>query len=57
MKTVSQASPAKELKMKAMVEVAASDDEDTCLGPVFKRKKKTAPQPIEHSASDGRAPS
>jgi len=31
MKVASHSSPAKELKMKAMVEVAASDDEDTLI--------------------------
>jgi len=54
MKVVSHSSPGKELKMKAVV---ASNDEDTCLGLVFKRRRKTAPQPTKHSASDGRAPS
>jgi len=43
MKAASHSSPAKEMKMKAMVEVAASDDEDTCSEPVFKRRRKTSP--------------
>ena len=34
-KTVSQASPAKDLKLKAVVEVAPSYVEDMCSGPVF----------------------
>jgi len=57
MKVVFQASPAKDLKLKEVVEVAPSDDEDTCSRPVFKRRRKAAPAPIEHSASDGWASS
>jgi len=57
MKVASHSSPAKELKMKAVLKVDASDEEDTCSGPILKRRRKTAPQPTEHSASDGRAPS
>ena len=53
MKAYSQASPAKELKIEAVVEVAISDDEGTCSGPVFKRRQKAAPAPTEHSTSDG----
>jgi len=43
MKAVLHSSPAKELKIKVMVAMAASDEEDTCSGPVFKRRSKTAP--------------
>jgi len=39
MKATSHSSPAKELKMKAVVEVAVSDDEDMCSGSVFKRRR------------------
>jgi len=38
MKVAYQDFPAKDLKLKAVVEVAPSDDEDTCSGPVFKRR-------------------
>jgi len=57
MKVVAQASPAKDLKLKAVAEVAPSDDEETYSGPVFKRRRKATTKPVEHSASDGRTPS
>jgi len=43
MKAASPSFPAKELKMKALVAMDASDDEDRCLGPIFKRRRKTTP--------------
>jgi len=43
--------------MKAVVEVTASDDEDSYSRPVFKKRRKTTPEPTEHLASDGRVPS
>jgi len=40
-----------------VVEVAPSEDEDTCFGPVFKRRRRSTPKPSEHSVSDGRGTS
>ena len=57
LKATAQASPAKDLKLKAVVQVAPLDDEDTCSGPVFKRRRKAAPAPTEQSTSNGRSPS
>ena len=57
MKTTAQASPTKDLKLKVVVEVVPSYDEETFYGSVFKRRRKSATEPAEHSASDGRAPS
>jgi len=39
MKATAQASPAKDLKLKAVAEVVPSDDEETYSGPIFKRRR------------------
>jgi len=57
LKAAAQAPPVEDLKLKAVAEVAFSDDEDTCSGTVFKQKRKAGPAPTEHSISDARAPS
>jgi len=57
MKAVAQASFAKDLKLKTVVEVVPSDDEETYYGFVFKRRRNVAVKPAEHSTLDGRAPS
>ena len=54
MKAAAQASPSKDLKLKDVVEVAPSDDEETYSGLVFKRRRKAT---AKHFASNGRAPS
>jgi len=56
-KAAAQASPAKDLKLKAVAEVVPSNNEETYSGFVFKRRRKIVAEPAEHSASDGRAPS
>jgi len=53
MKATVQASPTKDLKLKVVVEVVPSDDEESYSGLVFKRRRKVATEPVEHSASDG----
>ncbi|KAK7364532.1 hypothetical protein VNO80_13269 [Phaseolus coccineus] len=57
LKDTAQVPPTEDLKLNEMVEVAPSDDEDTCSGPLFKRRRKVVSVPTEHSAADGRAPS
>jgi len=57
MKAAAQASPSKDLKLKALAKVAPSDDEETYSGLVFKRRRKDTAEHVEHSASDGRVPS
>jgi len=59
MKETAQACPIGDLKLKAVVKAtpAPTDGEDTCSGLVFKRRRKAATEPSEHSVSDGCAPS
>ena len=40
-----------------VIEVVPSEDEDTCLGFVFKRKRKADAAILTASGSDGQAPS
>jgi len=56
LKVVAQAPPAEDLKLKAVAEMALSDDEDTCLRPVFKRRRKAVSVPTVHLTSYGWAP-
>jgi len=59
MKEAAQTCPAQDLKLKAVVEAAPTltDDKESYFGPVFKRRRRAATEPSEHSVSDGRAPS
>jgi len=52
-----QAPSAKDQNLKAEAEVAPSEDEETCYGLVFKRKRTDAAAISVHSVSDDRAPS
>jgi len=56
--TPSPSAPAPvDLRQNGIVEATASEDEDTCSGLVFKRKKGADVAVPGHSASDDRAPS
>ena len=59
MKETAQARPAEDLKLKVVAEVvpAPTDDEETYSGLGFKRRRRVATEPSEHSVSDGCAPS
>jgi len=44
-------------RQKGVAEAATSEDEDTCSGLIFKRKRKVDDAVLANSASDDRAPS
>ena len=55
--TSPSASTPADLRQKGVVEATASEDEDTCTGLVFKRKRGVDVTVSAHSVSDGCAPS
>ena len=55
-KKTTQALSAKDKKLKAVAEVAPSEDEETCSWLVFKRKRTDVTAISVHSASDDWAP-
>jgi len=55
--TPTPASAPADLRWKGVVEAAASEDEDTCTGLVFKRKRGVEVAVSTHSVSDGCVPS
>jgi len=56
-KKTALAPSAKDKKLKALAEAAPCEDEETCSGLVFKRKRKYDTAIPVPSDSDGRAPS